>query len=593
MSTLTNAWWRVAAVAAAGVLSLPAWALPATAAPSDSVVEDALRLRAALADMTRGVPPGSVTGVDDGYPGGSYVAAGTGTSCSAAMLTTYCWGANDAGQLGDGSTADATDPVEVDLPRALQAEMVGAVSSGRAHSCALSWFDDTEDGGDLYCWGNNAEGQIGDGSTTVRPEPVAVAEEIRQVATGADHTCAITGDGDVQCWGRNDQGQLGSGATGPSVSAPQAVPGLSDVIDLAAGGDTTCALDEDGAAWCWGSDGAGQVGDGGGAAGSPVTLPTAVVMSDVDEPFEQIEVGGRHACAVTEEDAAWCWGDDASGQLGDGVSAADPSQPVEVATDENLISISAGTDSSCAVANSGSVLCWGENAEGQLGTGDRVDTGVPAEVDQGNVPSLPFLGFSANTVAATADGDGILVEVSVGDTHTCAMDLQGNAYCWGDNSQGQIGNGTTTDALKPVPTSLLPGAATGVRVTPGDRELSVTWSPPADVGTSDLLGYFSIAVEDGGFGEGFCKGNPTSCVIGELTNGVEYRVVVVTQTDGGLSLSQAAPGIPVARASAAPAPGGGGGHLPITGAAVSLTIAAGGTLVAGGLLCLRLVRRRA
>jgi alpha-tubulin suppressor-like RCC1 family protein len=592
MSTLTNPWWRVAATAAAGVLSLPAWAVPAAAAPSGSVVDDALRLRAALTEVVRGVPRGAATGVDDGYPGGFYVATGNGASCSAAMLKTYCWGANDAGQLGDGTTDDATEPVEVDLPRAVQANMVGAVTSGRAHSCALSWFDDTEDGGDLYCWGDNTEGQIGDGSTTARPEPVEAAENVRQVAAGADHTCAITEDADVQCWGRNDQGQLGSGATGPSVSTPQAVPGLSDVIDLAAGGDTTCALDEDGAAWCWGSDGAGQVGDGGGAAGSPVTSPTAVVMTDVDGEFVQIEVGDRHACAVTREDTAWCWGDDASGQLGNGSSAGDPSQPVEVTTGEDFVSVSAGGDSTCAVANSGSIHCWGSNAQGQLGIGDRVDSAVPAEVDQGDVPSVPFLGFSNNTVAATADGGGLLLQVSVGDAHACALDLQGNTFCWGDNSRGQIGNGTTADALTPVPTSLMPGPATGVRVTPGDRELTVAWSPPADPGTSDLLGFFSVAVGDGGFGDGFCKGG-NACVIGDLNNGAEYQVVVVTQTEGGMSLSSAVPGTPVARASAAPVPGGGGGgQLPITGAAVSLIIAAGGALVAGGLLCLRLVRRR-
>ncbi len=592
MSTQTSAWWRVAAVAAAGVLSLPAWAVPAAAAPSDPDVADALKLRAALAEITRGEQRGAATGVDDGYPGGVWIAAGNDFSCSAGMIRTYCWGAGDDGQLGAGTTVDALEPVEAEGSDDFQDEIVGAIATGRAHSCALSWFEEGDDGGNLYCWGDNAEGQVGDGTTTPRSEPAAVDEEIRQVATGADHTCAITTDGDVACWGRNDQGQLGTGATGPSMPAPQAVPGLTDVIDVAAGGDTTCALDEDGKAWCWGSDSHGQLGDGSGAgAGSPA--PVAVEMADVDDDFTQIEVGNRHACAVTAEGVAWCWGDDASGQAGDGPDPSDSSQPVEVTTEESVISISAGGDSSCAVLKTGTVYCWGANAEGQLGTGDRTDSDVPAEVDQSNVPSSPFLSFSQATGARATAGDGLLVEVSVGATHTCALDFEGNAYCWGDNSRGQIGDGTTGDALIPVATTLMPGPAAGVRVTPGDGELTVTWTPPADLGSSDLLGYFSVASgEDGGFGDGFCKGEPDGCVIGDLTNGIEYQVVVVTQTEGGLSVSAAVPGIPVARASPAPVPGEGGGQLPITGAAVSLIIAAGGALVAGGVFCLRLVRRR-
>jgi alpha-tubulin suppressor-like RCC1 family protein len=573
-------------MAATGVLSLPAWAVPAAAAPSDSVVAEALKVRTTLAQLIRGEQRGAATGVDDGYPGGVWVTSGDTFSCSAGMLKTYCWGAGDAGQLGAGTTTDAVDPVEVEGFDYQDGDLVGAMSAGRAHTCALAWFDESDSGGELSCWGDNAEGQVGDGTTTQRSEPVEVEQNVRQVATGADHTCAILDDGDVACWGRNDQGQLGAGAAGPSVLEPQPVPGLSDVVDLAAGGDSTCAIDEDGGAWCWGADTDGQLGDGSGA-GAGSAVPVEVVMADVDGDFGQIEVGDRHACAVTEDGVAWCWGDDTDGQLGDGAAAADPSQPVEVTTDDQLFSISAGADSTCAVALSGTTLCWGANAEGQLGTGDRTDVDAPAEVDLSDIPRSPFLGPGSGQATAAS---GFLVEVTVGETHACGLDVQGNTYCWGDNSRGQIGDGTTDDALTPVATSLLPGPATDVEVTPGDGRLVVSWSPPTDLGSSDLLGMFTVASAEDGFGVGFCRGVSDRCVVDDLVNGTEYEVVVVTQTDGGLALSEAVPGMPVALAS--PAPGGGGGQLPITGAAVSLIIAVGGALVAGGMLCLRLVRRR-
>ena len=592
MSTLTSAWWRVAAVAAAGVLTIPAWVAPAAAAPSRPDVGGARALRAALAEITGGVPRGSATGVDDGYPGGVWIAAGSEFSCSAGMVLTYCWGAGDAGQLGAGSTSDAAEPVQVENTGNLDEELVGAIAAGRAHTCALTWFDDSEDGGDLYCWGDNAEGQVGDGSTTPRSEPVRVERDVRQVATGADHTCAIVDDGDVSCWGGNDQGQLGAGSSGPSVDEPQPVPGLTDVIDLAAGGDTTCALDEDGKAWCWGADDEGQLGDGSGA-GSGSATPVAVADTGGSD-FAQIEVGDRHVCAVSVDAAVWCWGDDASGQLGDGAGPADPSQPVEVPSFGDVASVSAGGDSTCAVLETGPLYCWGANGEGQLGTGDRTGSDEPVEVDLRNVAPPPFPGLVEGAARAAA-ADAALVEVSVGANHTCALDVLSNAYCWGDNSRGQIGDGTTGDALVPVATTLVPDPATAVRVTPGDARLVVRWTPPADTGSTDLVGSLSVAIgEDDSFGDGFCKGEPNGCVIEDLTNGVEYQVLVVTQTAGGLSISAAVPGIPVAAASPAPVPGeGGGGQLPITGAAVSLLIAAGGALITGGLLVLRLVRRRA
>jgi LPXTG-motif cell wall-anchored protein len=455
------------------------------------------------------------------------------------------------------------------------------VAAGRAHTCALEWFGASDDGGDLYCWGDNAEGQVGDGTTTSRTSPVKVATEIRQVATGDDHTCVIETDQTVACWGRNDVGQLGTGAAGASESTAQPVTGLGDVIDLAAGGDTTCAVDEAGDTWCWGSDADGQIGDGAagtGSAASPVKV-------DTSQEFTQVELGRGHACAVTERGATWCWGSDDHGQLGDNAATADTDVPVRAALPPSVDawSVSAGGDSTCVVTTLGLSMCWGDNAEGQLGVGDRNDRHVPAKVDQSAMPESPFL-------AGLGIKGSRIYQISVGTRHACAVDISANAFCWGDNSDGQLGDGTNDDHLVPEATALVPGAPTALKVRSGNQRLAVTWKAPADLGAGALTGYGVLAVSRDGGSD--CLVRATRCTISGLTNGTDYTVSAATITDGGLAFSPAVSGLPLGPASAKPVPGQ-GGQLPITGPAVSLLIMIGGGLVAIGLVLLRRRRRRA
>ncbi|MEV6487528.1 hypothetical protein AB0M20_02645 [Actinoplanes sp. NPDC051633] len=539
--------WSV--VVAAVALSVPS---PALAAPPDETSElgQAMGLQAKMIERLTGAPPVGALDVSDGFVGGSPIAAGGNVTCLAG-LKYWCWGAGDS------------EPAKMALTRE-----PGAVAAGRAHTCALDWFGDG-DGGALYCWGDNAEGQVGDGTTTPRTAPVKVGSKILQVATGADHTCVIKDNQDVACWGRNDVGQLGTGAAGGSESTAQPVAGLGDVIDLAAGGDTTCAIDEDGAAWCWGSDADGQVGDAAANSGSTATP----VKVDTTEEFTQIDVGGRHACAVTEDGAVWCWGSDSDGQLGDDAAIADHDAPVQVKLPPavDVYTVSAGGNSTCTVTTLGLAMCWGDNDEGQLGVGNRTDRHVPAVVDQSALPESPFLALFGMKGSR-------IYQISVGDGHACAVDISSNTFCWGDNADGQLGDRTTDDHVVPEATALVPGAPTAVKAKAGSKKLAVSWTQPADfgVGKLQLYGVLAFNREDG---SDCSTAKAISCTVSGLTNGQSYSVFAATVTDGGLSFSAAVTGTPVGPK----APGQGGG-LPITGPPVSLLVMIGGALVATGLL---------
>lgn len=567
MTTSTRRWRIVAAAAFA--LLVPATATPAHAVPGDdpSTLAKALKLQAQLY-QTKQV---GATALEDGDLGGMPVAAGGDMSCSAGALEVFCWGAGDAEPSPAGSPQLDTGPV----------------AAGRAHRCALEYSEDSDDGGDLYCWGDNTYGQVGDGTTTAQPAPVNVHDGVLQVALGADHTCAVLADLTLLCWGRNDAGQLGLGAAGLPEPTPQAVPGLTDLADVAAGGDSTCVVEDTGAARCWGSNSDGQIGDG-TAGPAPVATPTAVDTSPIGVGADllQIEVGARHACAVTDDLEVWCWGADDHGQLGDDAPAAGQSLPVDTGV-EDAWTVSAGGDSTCAVDEDGHAWCWGDNTEGQLGTGDTTDQPEPAKVDQSGVA-----GSALYEDAVDASG-GLLFAISVGERHTCAMDVSGNAYCWGDNADGQIGDGTTTDRLKPTATLLLPGTAGGVVAQARDAEIGVDWSEPDELGTGSPMGYRVVALADSGYSLCYSEDSTdTGCTLTNLTNGAEYRIYVTTITSGGAATAADVRATPHGTPSPNPVAGSGGGQLPITGAAISLLVAIGSAMVLGGVLLRRKARDR-
>ena len=322
-----------------------------------------------------------------------------------------CWGLGEYGQLGTGATDSSVAPVTAAMPDGV---VFREVASGNAHTCAIA------DDGAVWCWGIDGDG-IHDAQGNDAHGPRLVRFPVDVVATTIDgyyHVCVTADDGTAWCWGRDTEGQLGNGSTTDSV-APVQVAMSEDVAftRVVTGGFHTCAIDADGTAWCWGQDLHGQLGDGGtdGDHGTPgrVAMPMGVT-------FTALSAGFAHACALDADGAAWCWGDDSSGQLGDG-GAVDEPAPVAVAMPGGVrfTAIDAGNAHTCALATDGTVWCWGLGVQGAAPT--------PVAID--------------GVVAAA---------ISAGGFHTCVLATDGSAWCWGDDSSGQLGIGATGGATPPT-----------------------------------------------------------------------------------------------------------------------------------------------
>ncbi len=263
--------------------------------------------------------------------------------------------------------------------------------------------------------------------------PPASAATAAQISSGFYHTCALTTDGGAKCWGINRDGQLGDGTT-TSSSRPVDVLGLSsDVAQISAGWHHTCALTTGGGVKCWGDNISGQLGNGTTTASS-----TPVDVSGLSSGVAQISVGTFHTCALMTTGGVRCWGFNGYGQLGNGTTIGSTT-PVDVSgLASDVGQISAGGYHTCGLTTGGGVKCWGQNNLGQLGNGTRTDRTVPV------------------VVSGLASG---VAQVSAGYAHTCAVTTGGGARCWGWNGSGAVGDGTRRDRSTPVDVS---GLAAGV-----------------------------------------------------------------------------------------------------------------------------------
>lgn len=275
------------------------------------------------------------------------VSGGDHTCARLRDATVWCWGRNDHGQLGDGTTVDSALPVKAILPAGS-----ATIAAGGDHTCAVSTT------GALRCWGDNEFGQVG-----VRPSPAvttapstAVASTVTAVSTGWSHTCYVRG-GVARCFGANADGQLGNGTTDNSWT-PVQVLGLTRVNRLSAGVGHSCAALMDKTLHCWGDNEQGQVGDG-----TRTTRDEPVVVAG---SYSAVSSGAYHTCAITEAEQARCWGRNFTGRIGDG-TVTDRLVPARVDLDVPVTSLTAGAFHSCAVADK-TTLCWGSNGLGQLGT---------------------------------------------------------------------------------------------------------------------------------------------------------------------------------------------------------------------------------
>jgi alpha-tubulin suppressor-like RCC1 family protein len=347
--------------------------------------------------------------------GAATLAAGESHACRVTPTGgVQCWGGNYAGQLGDGSTSDRLTAVDVQG----LASGVAAVVAGASHSCALTLA------GGVKCWGRNGEGQMGDGTTTTRTTPVDVdglTSGVVALSAGSYFTCALTAAGGVKCWGFNYDGQLGDTTTA-SRALPVWVAGLtSGARSISAGNTHACAVTTAGGLVCWGRNLSGQLGDG-----TTTSRSTRAAVTGLTAGVLEAAAGGTHTCALTSNTAGAgvkCWGSNGSGQVGDGTNTTRLS-PVDVSgLTTGALTIRAGESFSCAATTQGTLMCWGENASGQLGDGSTLDRTTPVTV--------------ANLTA--------IGEVEAGNAMTLTVNAAGGAVAWGRNSSGQLGDGTRID----------------------------------------------------------------------------------------------------------------------------------------------------
>jgi alpha-tubulin suppressor-like RCC1 family protein len=302
---------------------------------------------------------------------------------------------------------------------------VKAISTGQYHTCVITATNG------IKCWGDNSNGQLGDGTYNNSPNPVEVVgfddegENAIAISAGDDHTCALTSGGGVKCWGNDGFGQLGDGdVTVMSSSTPADVDGLaSGVGAISAGGNHTCALTSGGGIKCWGNNEIGQLGfvTTEICGYSPCSSAPNFVDGFTDEEENAIDIsaGTYHTCAITSTNAIKCWGYNEYGQLGNG-TYNNSSSPVTVAgfSDDGAV-VSAGYQHTCAVTASGSIKCWGYNSDGQLGEGTTYYS---------RITPVDVLGLTSGVKT-----------VSAGTGHTCAVTEAGGLKCWGGNERGQLG----------------------------------------------------------------------------------------------------------------------------------------------------------
>jgi hypothetical protein len=345
-----------------------------------------------------------------------------------------------------------------------------AVSAGGAHTCGITEV------GFVACWGLNVRGQLGTDPRLTRinrPGLIPGFTTHMAVAAGGSHTCTVDSSGAVWCWGANDRGQLADG-TSLDLPRPRRSPVGGGFVGISAGEGHTCALGRDGRVICWGANGHGQAGaDPDGTPASGIAPPTPVAGGGL--LFTAVSAGGRHSCGLTPSGEAWCWGDNAAGQLGAGPDAPTRSSvPLLVSGGMGFQSISAGGDHTCGIEVGGGLVCWGANDLGQVG--DLPDLSVPTPRSPGWIAEAVTVSaamgpWSCGTGADGAltcwgqragegpgssgpgeawdPGEGALFPGSVpgaGLAHGCVLDGEGALWCWGEGSGGELGHGRFTSS---------------------------------------------------------------------------------------------------------------------------------------------------
>lgn len=356
----------------------------------------------------------------------------------------YCWGVNGSTELATATDSicfeeqkgkTITQPCSL-LPMRVSPSALtfGSLSAGDRFACGVTTI------GAAYCWGDGNFGKIGNGQNGGTSVATLVTSGLvfRSVTAGGEHACGITTSGVAYCWGQDSSGQLGDARR---VNSTTPIPvilrgGPASFSSISAGFRHTCALEADGTAYCWGLNDHGQLGtaSSGGYADLPALVGGGLRFTSIvaggdtvqqPPPLPPVRVES-HTCAITVGGAAYCWGSNDSGQLGNGTLGGEASVPVPVAGGLTFSKIAVGAHHTCGLTTTGVAYCWGLNADLQLGQGQPTGAGpnsaVPSQVGGGQAAGVTFTAISAGT------------------RHSCAIGSDGNAYCWGSNIFGALGN---------------------------------------------------------------------------------------------------------------------------------------------------------
>ena len=451
----------------------------------------------------------------------------------------YAWGWNGSGQLGNGTTADSHIPVAVKVVGTPMAgKNITQISAGGSFNDGHSLARASD--GTVYAWGRGVYGQLGNGTTTDSNVPVAVktvgtpmaAKTITQISAGAGHSLALASDGTVYAWGQNTYGQLGNNVTTNS-SSPVAVQTTGtpmagkSIVNIAAGGYHSLALADDGTVYAWGYNPTGQLGNG-----ATVDSRTPVAVKATGTPMAgkniiKIAAGVHNSLALASDGTVYTWGRGEFGQLGNGTTT-DSNVPVAVKTvgtpmaSKTIIGISGGPAYMLAVDSNGKVYGWGRNANGQLGSLSHTDSSVP--------------------VASQIPAGKSIIQVSAGGwdgSHSLALTHDNIVYGRGRNSNGQLGNNSTSDSLAAVVAQLnlmdTPSTPTQVVVEPGNAKATISWQSPVVTGGKSIVGYVlryrTIGAVDWTTVD--VAATVTSHAITGLTNDQIYQTQVAAKTATG------------------------------------------------------------
>jgi alpha-tubulin suppressor-like RCC1 family protein len=352
----------------------------------------------------------------------------------------YCWGLNSVGQLGATSDTTCFGEDASSLPcsllplRADTLEQYSSVSVGDSFACGIG------PGQRAFCWGAGGDGQLGTGTAASHAFPTLVTSALTftSISAGGAHTCGLAPGGGAYCWGKDSVGQLGDARQVNSTTPipvfealPDGNAGVAVFVQISAGAAHTCAVKPNGQAFCWGDNASAQLGDG-----TLINRDTATAVAG-GLTFKSVSSGGFHTCGVTSAGAAYCWGRNTDGELGTGSAGGLSVVPLAVAGGLTFDRVSSGEFHTCGLTTTGAVYCWGRNFDLQLGIG-------PATGSDGAfaTPQLVALGQRPAGVTFTS--------VSAGRNHSCSVGSDGAAYCWGSDVYGALGN-TLQAAFRGVP----------------------------------------------------------------------------------------------------------------------------------------------